>query len=640
MKRKIFTLLLLIGFAAAAQAQEVQRTQPKFWFGVSAAANLNFYSGTTQTLNSMLKAPGAFHDGFGVGPYGSVLMEYRPNQVFGLMLNLAYDGRGAKFDGTEAPCNCPETLNTKLAYLTVEPSIRIAPFKSGLYLFFGGVLSHNIDKSFTYTQLLKPDAKGDFSEVQTNKLSAQVGAGYDIMLSPKSDPFQVSLSPFVSYHPYFGQEPRSVESWSLQTVRVGVALKFGKGHVDEVVIQPVAAIVVVPVAEPEVDFVIVAPAKMPASHTIKETFPIRNYVFFNEGSPEIPSRYILLKKEKANIFVEGQIQEPAPKDFDGRSHRQLTVYYNVLNVLGARMRENPNTTVTLIGSSAGKGPKLGKAYAESVKIYLVDEFGIAEARIKTEGKNQPLIASERPGAKKELVLLREGDRRVDIVSKSNILIAPLQITALKEAQADSRITFKTGKDGKKSLETWSLEVKDEKGAVQNFGPYTNEQESISANGLLGDRQVGNFTVVLIGKTKNGVAIRKASSLHISRDEVAIEEGLRFSVLFDFNQPKTVDTYENFLNTDVAPLIPDNATVIIHGHTDVIGSDAYNMKLSQKRAKDIQNILEKSLNKAGKKGIKYEVNGFGEDVNKAPFENKLPEERFYNRTVIIDVIPNK
>jgi hypothetical protein len=31
-----------------------------------------------------------------------------------------------------------------------------------------------------------------------------------------------------------------------------------------------------------------------------------------------------------------------------------------------------------------------------------------------------------------------------------------------------------------------------------------------------------------------------------------------------------------------------------------------------------------------------VNGYGEDSNRSPFNNKFPEERFYNRTVIIDI----
>jgi hypothetical protein len=37
------------------------------------------------------------------------------------------------------------------------------------------------------------------------------------------------LSPFVSFQPYFGQNPRSTETWNNTTVRAGVALKFGQG---------------------------------------------------------------------------------------------------------------------------------------------------------------------------------------------------------------------------------------------------------------------------------------------------------------------------------------------------------------------------------------------------------------------------
>jgi hypothetical protein len=47
-----------------------------------------------------------------------------------------------------------------------------------------------------------------------------------------------------------------------------------------------------------------------------------------------------------------------------------------------------------------------------------------------------------------------------------------------------------------------------------------------------------------------------------------------------------------------------------------------------------------LTKAGRSDVKFEVHGFGEDEGLSPFENKFPEERFYNRTVIIDIIPQK
>jgi hypothetical protein len=56
----------------------------------------------------------------------------------------------------------------------------------------------------------------------------QIGAGYDIPLSTDANKTQFVLSPF-SFQPYFGQNPRSTETWNNTTVRAGVALKFGQG---------------------------------------------------------------------------------------------------------------------------------------------------------------------------------------------------------------------------------------------------------------------------------------------------------------------------------------------------------------------------------------------------------------------------
>jgi hypothetical protein len=228
LKTILFNLLIFTGLAATCQAQESPAPQPKFWFGASGAANLNFYTGTTQTLNTETSVPSAFHDGFGVGAYASLLFEYRPNPMWGGMLNLAYDNRSATFTGVVEPCNCPETLHSKISYLAIEPSLRFAPMSSGLYLFIGPVFSINTGKSFDYTQQEQPIIAGEFSDMQGFQLSGQVGAGFDIPLMKTTNPMQVNLSPFISYHPYFGQSPRTVESMSLTTIRIGAALKFGK----------------------------------------------------------------------------------------------------------------------------------------------------------------------------------------------------------------------------------------------------------------------------------------------------------------------------------------------------------------------------------------------------------------------------
>ena len=81
-------------------------------------------------------------------------------------------------------------------------------------------------------------------------------------------------------------------------------------------------------------------------------------------------------------------------------------------------------------------------------------------------------------------------------------------------------------------------------------------------------------------------------------------------------------------------------MIIHGHTDVIGETEYNFTLSQGRAAEAQRILQNALTSAGKNNVKFQTTGFGENESNSPFENKTPEERFYNRTVIIDIVPNR
>jgi outer membrane protein OmpA-like peptidoglycan-associated protein len=651
-KRKftiIFSMLLFAGLTG--KTQEVKSSQPLWWFGGSVAANFNYFRGTTQMLNEDLTVPAAFHKGNGVRPYVSVLTEYRPNKIWGGMLNVAFDNRGGKFDGEVAPCNCAMTLSTNISYLTLEPSLRIAPFASAFYVFAGPTLNLNMSKAFTYTQEKQTDRRGDWSNVREASISAQVGAGMDFPISARTGATQMTLSPFVSFQTDFGHDPRSVGSWDLYTIRTGIAFKFGKLRKSApaiIMAKPITIPAVV--AEKEVQFSVRAPKVVPLKRKVKETFVLGNSVFFDLGSTEIPNRYVKLSQTQAAAFKEEDLQESQPNNLNsGRSSRQLAVYHNVLNIMGDRLRANSQSSIALTGAS-GKGPTEGKIMAETIKQYLVIVFGIDASRISTEGRDKPLLPSEQPGGTKDLTLLREGDRRVDIVSTSPELLMqvggtsssflkPVQITAVQEDPLDSHVLFNaTGAE--ELLSSWSVEVTDEQGKVQSYGPYTKDQASVSGKTILGNSTQGNYKILMLGLTKSGHSIRKESSVSLMKMDDPKQEGLRYSIVFEFDKSKTIDTYEKFLTDIVTPLIPENGTVIIHGHTDNIGDEKYNQALSQERAMGAQKIIEQALSGAGKKGVKFETYGFGKDAGMAPFENNLPEERFYNRTVIIDIIPVK
>ncbi|MDB5232678.1 MAG: outer membrane protein OmpA [Chitinophagaceae bacterium] len=647
----VFLLLILAGITG--QAQLTKRVQPVWWFGESAAANFNHYQGTTQKLNSSTIIPSAFHTGDGVKPYLSLLTEYRPNKRWGGMLNIAYDNRGGKFKSVMAPCNCPENLTTNLSYVAIEPSIRLAPFASSFYLFAGPTISFNVAKEFTYTQEKQSDVTGDWSDLHKTILSAQAGAGFDLPLSAKTSGTQMTLSPFASFQTDFGTAPRSIESLAIYTIRAGVALKFGTGKkaaviIPDAVTTTVTQTIVTP-AEKEIQFSVRAPKVVPLQRQVKETFPLRNSVFFDMGSTEIPNRYVMLSPTRALSFKEEELQEAQPANLSGgRSARQLAVYHNILNIVGDRLRSNPQSAIALAGSS-DKNPAEGKVLAENVKQYLVNTFGINASRISTEGRDKPVIPSEQPGAIRELGLLREGDRRVDIESVSPELLMqvggvvspflrPVQIRGMEADPLDSHVIFTTT-GASDLLKSWSVDVTDDQANVQHYGPYTQDQASVAGKTILGNATQGNYKIVMVGQTKNGMAVRKESSVSLMKANDALQSGLRYSILFDFDRSKSIAAYENFLTEVVTPLIPENGTVIIHGHTDIIGEEKYNLNLSHDRATGAQQIIERALLKAGKKGVKFETYGFGEDESMAPFENNLPEKRFYNRTVIIDIVAN-
>ena len=431
---------------------------------------------------------------------------------------------------------------------------------------------------------------------------------------------------------------------------IGIEIDFGKSKETEEVLPVTAIVPIVAETPPDVTFTVISPKNIAVDRRVTETFPLSNYVFFDKKSTKIPNRYVLLRENEVDNFKEDQLEVFKPKELSGRSDRQMIVYYNILNILGDRMQENPSAQVRLTGASM-EGTDDGKLMAESVKEYLVKTFDIAESRITTEGRLQPRIPSEQPGGELELNLLREGDRRVSIWSESPAILMefksgeetplkPVIINTVQEAPIDSYVSFNVnGADT--AFTSWSLEMADENGKVQNFGPYTKELVTIPGKSILGTREAGDYKATMIGKTKNGTIIKKEANVKMALwAPQQNEEGMRYSVNYEFNESEVRPLYEKYLAETVAPKIPKDGTVIIHGHTDVIGEEAYNLNLSQQRADNVKSIIENALTKAGRSDVKFNVQGYGENLDVAEFDNKLPEGRFYNRSVVIDIIPAK
>jgi len=616
MRSFVFATITFFVFSLG-YSQEIT-TRPQWWFGGGVGVNYNMYSGTITSLNNNVSglAP-PFDKGSGAGLQVGALVEYQPHRMWGGKLHIGFDGRSGSFDDAGG-----HKLSTSLNYLSLEPSLRVSPFESGLHFLAGPRLGFNVAKSFEYTPPGGSARQEDWSDVRGVNIGGQIGIGYDIAVSNADAATQIDVAPHFSVH--FGQGVRSVQEWTNTTLRFGVDVKFATSSI------------ALHRAETAVNFIVRSPMIVPKARRVKETFPIRNYIFFDQGSTELPSRYVQLSPAEAANFKEEHLLE-LKEALSGRSARQLFVYYNTINVIGDRLRKFPQATVTLIGASE-RGVDDGRAMAESVKRYLTGTFGIAESRIVSIGRTRPEIPSFQPGGTREVDLVKAEDRRVDITSETIDLLLPVQIISLQEDPLDADVIL-TVPNAPDMLASWSVEVIDGKGISRNFGPFRETQERIPGNTILGDASQGEYRIRLIALAKDGGRVTKEERIRLARAEGPEEQmGLRFSILFEFDQSKTVATYEKFLRETVVPTITDGAAVIIHGHTDVVGEEGHNLELSRNRATETMNVIQRELGRLGKRRIKFDTFGFGEDIRRAPFENRLPEERFYNRTVIIDIVP--
>jgi outer membrane protein OmpA-like peptidoglycan-associated protein len=106
------------------------------------------------------------------------------------------------------------------------------------------------------------------------------------------------------------------------------------------------------------------------------------------------------------------------------------------------------------------------------------------------------------------------------------------------------------------------------------------------------------------------------------------------ILFDFDRADIKDRNAVIVNHIVNRINAlEDVAVNIVGHTDIIGSEDYNIKLSQRRAKAVYDQLLAELGKEKAHAIQY--SGVG-PLNPL-YDNALPENRALNRTVTITLI---
>lgn len=639
--KKILTVIfVLLSIIPGIMAQDAAYIRPSWWVGVSGGINTNLYHGGTQMVNSELSFPFVFQNKIGYGPFAFTTIEFRPpGAKTGFMLNVGYDSRSGIFS---------ETFKTRLAYLTVEPSIRFNPTASPFYLFWGPRIAFTADPRFRYTP--NPDAAeitGDFNKMKDFVVSMQIGFGYDLLVSPKNTRNQLIISPFASFHPYFGQNPRTIEGWNLTTIRAGIALKFGKSriapHIEKIEI-PVA----ISTKSGEQD--LVSDVKSPDQDSkVGVALPLKDYVFFNSISTVVNNykdlNSSITGKESKNDLVESQ----RIMNLSDTTVKRLILKDNFINILGELMVKYPSNSITLTGKS-GTNMKDGYQLAQLFKSFLIEVYHLDEKRIDVKGRKTLKSKIQRNNRIQEIGLLQFGNSQVLFESNSRNLqnefrggnglpLKSLKMNTARKADALSHITFKT-EGAKETFSSWTLEIRDEQGNPKSFGPFNKDLVSIPGKSILGNRTFGKYEITMIGKLQNGTVVKKDTVANlVILTPPANSNLLRYSILYEYNNSKSIQVYRDYLTRVVVPHIPKNGTVVIHGHSENVTNKDYQLKMYLKQANDTKSLIEQALVQCGRNDVQIEDYAMGDDMVIAPFQTNN-QANSLTRTIILDILPEK
>jgi len=380
-------------------------------------------------------------------------------------------------------------------------------------------------------------------------------------------------------------------------------------------------------------------AVAPASLTIEEiktidASPMLGHIYFAKGAGEIQPQYVRFS---------------VPGDTAGFDEQKFSTtlekYYQDLNIVGKRLTGKPEATITLVGCNDNTGKekgnkKLSTQRAEAVRDYLKTVWNIAPERMTIQVRDLP--------AKPSSIKMKEGqaeNRRVEIISTDPAILAPIRSTYLTTRIDAPTLTLRPDVVAPNGIAGWKLTAANASGTLAELAgkgaPAKETRIPLGSRDLKALAAGGDIAV------KMELQDSKGQSLVLSPDPVKVtfiqtsqrlaqKQDLRVQekyalILFDFNKDTIETQNQEIVNriVDRIKALPQ-ATVEIVGHTDNIGTETYNLKLSERRALAVYKLLAAAYGEAPGERIRYS----GVGPNTPLFDNLSPEARSFNRTVTI------
>jgi outer membrane protein OmpA-like peptidoglycan-associated protein len=643
-------ILLIAALFIETQTLYAQIDNPAF--GGALHYSVIQHSGTFQSLPSVPCCSPQFSDGSGTG-FSIEALYQRPIiddkwVVSGRLGYTSYPGlfttdepTTVNVQGDSAAGIIHHELDASLGALMLQAMLgyRVLPrLNAHIGFSVGAVVSKSVHQTEELTKpsvgalnLPRDVVNGDFTDANGLYAGLRFGASYDFSLSKENNWF---LSPELFYTLGLTSVAGDLD-WNAHLFEFGIALKYSP----KVPFTPSSTPI-----EPEkpktklsADAQAYGLAREDASEENLTSIRVEHikgrtyysllpYVFFSEGSADIPMRYRQILAREAGGFKTDNFSDSS----------ELSVYYDLLNIIGKRLKERPNTTITLTGCNAGSGIEkdniaLSERRAQSVRSYLSRTWTIDPERIQITSRNMPESAS---------ALGADGsaeNRRVEISCSTPHILAPVvsfdtvklvtppivrvhsSFVALAgiaeysiDFMQDGRLLRSSKGSGSIPRYTdWHFDA--EPGSV----PRSDSPLQYSIRVTDSSGQIYSSAVKDIPVTQLDVSQRRSQTGGAS-------EILQYTLLSSgFVNTEPGAEYSKLLSV-IKPEITDNSITTIVGSTDLVGNESANQRLSENRAKGVSSALNTQS---------ASVWGVGEQD---AFDNTVPEGRFYNRAVRIRI----
>lgn len=367
--------------------------------------------------------------------------------------------------------------------------------------------------------------------------------------------------------------------------------------------------------------------------------PLLPYLFYPVSESEISNSYSQIDHSQANEY---SIEETVKKF--KKSNNVLTLYYDILSIIGKRMEKIPYSILTITGCQDGRennGASIANERALIVKKYFQDTWRIPEERIVVVSGNLPSSPAMVNGSISD-EKARQENRRVELSSGNSALLAPVSIDEIDREVEPEKLSYYSTVKSQSPIAGGNFELRQATdgqnsdrimksvsfvGSVpKRFDITWKDTIPLSQGNLFYDFEVGTATgPVSSSKNTLNVKVRQVTPEEKKQSGQPDKTTKIFDIiLYDINSKEMLPANKAMIN-EAKSSITSKSVVRVIGFTDDIGTDERNRQLSLKRAEGVAGYLPKQSI--------VEIRGDG--VSKQ-YDNQKPDGRNYNRTVRVIV----